>query len=579
MTDDLSDFEDEVLQQLEVIRKLKKQRQEQKTNLVNSDDEEDPRQIDDNHQQTSYFAEKSRKASRNERILKERILKQEKSKSSSDKDVSISSFASRLESHKHRLKVETQKQQSYEEDFLAKRVYSFDLGLNFKPIGEKVNEKDYYTGKYLSKRYVTKKLLESCLNDMKVMRVENVFADIVPPHYRPPDCPNFVVFGVVASKSEALTTSKGRKSKYMKVHISNFREQVTLSLFDKAFKKYWKLRLGDIVGILNPQIWPFKSKDDSGFTLFLKDDTDSILELGHARDFGYCKSIKRDGSRCKVPVDISKGDYCEYHMEMQFKRTAAQRVELGSSVQMFAPRNENGEKEVLLMGGGNKRTASSGSLIVDSLAPRSEEDYGFSSPEASRAFFDQAYTNPKYIPSIATDKVKKTRIQKEKELRKRLATFSGGENLMHRQLEDHKEKTFRNDVTRIAFSPGTMNKIGFDPTRRIYERGIDFDKKVSTKRTHKLLLTLKEEQAKSHKKLKPSKAFLRNKKKQWHANMKEFSHPLRKTHLVELSDSDGDDEEECEHKHEQAYQINTRKRFLALKRHPRTNELTNTVNH
>ncbi|VEU20239.1 DEKNAAC101199 [Brettanomyces naardenensis] len=567
---DLSDFEDEVLTQLEAIRQLKKERDRQRTNLVNSDDEEDPRQIASNGQQPAYFSNQSR-PSRNERMLQQRLKETretEELRAQKDSSGNKESFVSILKSHKERLKRELQKQHDLEEDLVANRVYSFDLGDKFKPTDITVNEKDFYTGKYLSKRYVPRKNLDTCVKDMKLMRVENVYADIVPPHYKPPSCANFVVFGIVAGKSEALTTSNGRKSKYMKVHLSNFRQQITLSLFDKAFEKYWKLRLGDIIGVLNPQIWPFKSKDSSGFTLFLKDDTSSIVEIGRARDFAYCKSIKRDGTRCKVPVDLSKGEYCDYHMEMQFKRTAAQRVELGGNVRMFAPTATNGQAEAVFMGSGkSKQHKGVTEIVVDSLTPnnRDQENFGFSSPEASKAFFDAGFTNPKFFAGIEAEKAERKRLKNEKDLRRRLAVVAGGENLRSQKIESSEERKKRNGATRIAFPPNTMNKIGFDPTRRIFEAGRDFDKKVSNSMTHQLLNSLKRESAKSTKILKPSKTFLREKKREWDATLDEFRRPRKKSkvngNVIELSGSEDEDVME-----EMGVDAEAGKRFLQRRR-------------
>lgn len=523
--DDLSDAEDEILQQLQAIRELKEAKRRQQTNLVNSDDEEDPRQINDVGQQPSYFHHRP-KSTHNEKLLRRKI-EEENAKKDSE------TFATKLSKSRNEVKEMSERQRQFERDILAERIYSFDLE-NHKPINETVNEKDPYSGKYLSKRYVPKKVVDKMLKNMKLMRVENVFAEISAPKYAAPHCANFIVVGVVTSKSDSLSTSSGRRSKYMKVHISNFRQQVTLSLFDAAFKRYWKLRVGDVIAILNPHVWPYKSKEESGFTLFLKEDTRSILEMGRARDFGYCKSIKKDGTRCTVPIDTSKSEYCEYHIERAFKKTASQRVELGSNVQMFAP-TRDGVREAIFLGS----KQGSGSLVVDSLAPHlsTRTENSFSSPEASKAFFDSGFTNPKFLPSIEADKHRIQRLKEEKKLRRKISKISGAENLGGQAVETKTERKRRTHVTREAFSPGAMTKIGFNPTRRLFEKNREYDKKVATDRTRDMLTSLKNQGKKSHKLLKPSKTEEALRKKQ---KRETFAKYQKAEHVIELSDSDSD---------------------------------------
>lgn len=494
-------------------------------------------------------------------MLKEKLKKREHSKT---KKSNILMIAEEMKNNKAKLRGEMKEEKEREKKFIAERIYSFDLGPNFKPSSITVNERDKYTGKYLSKRYIPRKKLERCIGNAKIMRIENALAEIVSPHYKPPPCANFIVFGIVSSKHEELSSSGGRKSKYMKVSLSNYRQQITLSLFDKAFEKYWKLRIGDIIGVLNPEIWSFKSRQSgSGFTFFLKEDTASIIEVGHARDFGYCKTIKRDGTRCKVPIDLSKGDYCEYHMEMEFSRSASKRVELGSNVRMFDPTNKSGERQVVFVGGGHQ--TSKDQLLVDNSAPKKHiKDPGFSSPEASKAFFNTNYSNPKNVITDSIDETKVQALKRERKLRRNLAKISGGESLRNERIESKKEKEKRSIITRSAFSPTTMNNIGFDPTRRIYEQSKGVGKNLTSKRTAQLLKLLKQKSNQSRKKLTAATSELKKRKRQREKIFKHYEHehtPKRKRHQDSSDENEDEEIEEIRHLHS-----NAAKRFMEMKR-------------
>lgn len=529
LVEKLCDLEDEVLAQLGVIRALKEKKQHEQTNLIDSDEEEDPRQINDGGQQTNYFLGRQTEASKNERTLRKKL---EGKKGIADKNTTFLSLAMNLKKKKAKVDNVLVKQRKVEQKLLSKRFYSFELGDHFSPLQQSVDEKDGYSGKRLSIRYIPNLLLRKCLKDCKLMRIENAFADITSPDYKPPICSNFVIFGIIAAKQNELTNSTGRKKKYMKVTLTNFRQQLTLSLFNDALKRYWKLRVGDVIGILNPQIWPYKSKAfGNGFTIFLKDNAQSIIEIGRCKDFGFCKTIKRDGSRCKVPIDISKSVYCEYHAELHFKKAAAQRVELGSNVQMFSPRNSHGEKQAMFMNLHSPKSgklANSYQLLIDHSAPKKkDQNPGFSTPEAFKAFFSEKYTNSSFYTDAERDKAREEAIRREKHLRRKLAKVTGGENLRNVKIESKEERTKRIQATRAAFSPSTMNQIGFDPTKRIYEFGKGSGDNISSKRTRNILKLLKRESSSTAKKLKPSDEYLEERKRKWNANMKELHKPKK----------------------------------------------------
>jgi minichromosome maintenance protein 10 len=51
-----------------------------------------------------------------------------------------------------------------------------------------------------------------------------------------------------------------------------------------------------------------------------------VLEIGRARDLGYCKTTKKDGKQCGSWVNAAKTDICEWHLNAEIQRTKASRM-------------------------------------------------------------------------------------------------------------------------------------------------------------------------------------------------------------------------------------------------------------
>ncbi|ODV82834.1 hypothetical protein CANARDRAFT_204426 [[Candida] arabinofermentans NRRL YB-2248] len=446
-----------------------------------------------------------------------------------------------------------------QEKLMASRVYTFDLGDDFKPLDETVDEKDFYSGKYLSKRYISKEVLEKAFQGMKLMRVEHVFAKITPPEFQAPQYSNYVVFGIIVTKSETKNTSDNR-SKFLKIQLSNFKQQVTVTILGTAFDKYWKLRVGDVVAILNPSVYVYQTEKGKGFTLSLKNSEGFILEIGRSKHFGKCKSIKKDGSVCDTPVDTSKTEYCDYHVEMHVNKTASKRLELSGSFRMFSP-TEDGTKQAMYM---NKKGSVSGGgggqLVTDDFAPKYDRkaEMGrlyFSNPDASRAFFDKDYSNPNIMQERKIRKEKTDRIAKERKLREKLINLTNSTVLKNNEYVESQElKETKQKITNVAFGAKIMNKIGFDPTRRMFEKPNNDE---GTIKSIALINELKKESLKKEMNLKASVEETLEKKRKWATNEKNLklyrqgdsitkkSKPKLKPKpkMVELSSSDDDDSE------------------------------------
>ena len=81
------------------------------------------------------------------------------------------------------------------------------------------------------------------------------------------------------------------------------------------------------------------SRGGSNLCLSLK-HAGQVLSIGRATDFGYCKSYRNEpGShgkvkgmvKCKNIVNVSKGDFCEYHVRSEYKKILLRRPEVNQS--------------------------------------------------------------------------------------------------------------------------------------------------------------------------------------------------------------------------------------------------------
>ncbi|KAJ5094037.1 hypothetical protein N7456_009898 [Penicillium angulare] len=212
-----------------------------------------------------------------------------------------------------------------------------------------------YSSLHLSNRILPHSFLSRTLADKTVLRIPDLLKKVKGPAFELPDDidGDYVVFGIVASKSEPKqtkqpdnTTAKStdayddgsnNTSRYMAITLTDLKWTIDLFLFDTAFSRYYKMTAGTLVAILNPTILPPpKHKlDTNRFSLALSSSDDKVLEIGKARDIGYCKSVKKDGKTCQSWLDARKTEFCEFHVDLQVRRTQGMRSGVNSDVGQF----------------------------------------------------------------------------------------------------------------------------------------------------------------------------------------------------------------------------------------------------
>ncbi|EAQ84970.1 hypothetical protein CHGG_08984 [Chaetomium globosum CBS 148.51] len=200
-----------------------------------------------------------------------------------------------------------------------------------------------YSGLHLSKRILPHNVLARAVSGKKSYLLKDLLRQVKAPDWSLPDDEiDIVVFAIVASKSEPRSHRPGPgndgksqqdRGKYMVLTLVDLQYEVELFLFNSGFQRFWKLTPGTVVAILNPGILPPPSgREATGkFGLVINSDEDIILEIGNARDVGYCKSIKKDGSPCQHWVNARRTEYCEFHTNEAVRKARSSRIELSTT--------------------------------------------------------------------------------------------------------------------------------------------------------------------------------------------------------------------------------------------------------
>lgn len=405
-------------------------------------------------------------------------------------------------------KKEKQKIQAHEE-MMSTRVHTFGNNptKEYKPIV--VDEMDEYSSIWLDKRYISMNLLKQTLQDIKILRLNKLFAKVRPPKFEEPQYSNWAVLGIISQKSEVKFTSSARPQKFIKLMLTNFKQQIEVFIFgDAGVKKYITLRVGDVIAILNPEILPWKPSSGrqtmiKSFNLKIAHGYNCILEIGKSRDLGYCPVWnKSTNSRCTNCIDISTEKCCEYHRETQMRSSNAKRLDLNGGFAMGAPtkvgaqptiyrevNNSNSRYKDNIMSGNtttsNKRKYSSSkngngsshklpsfnlmsrsagynNQNEDELKKKSLTAKHFSSSNAAKAFFDDEYHNPDMISNLDS---KRRKIQDNKRSNKLDKMLN---KMLHKDINLNEKSSTEigklKSTTETVLQSGIIQRLGFDPT-------------------------------------------------------------------------------------------------------------------
>lgn len=143
---------------------------------------------------------------------------------------------------------------------------------------------------------------------------------------------DWVIFGAIVYKAPPKTSAKGNT--YSIIKLSDLRgpgnpKTVSLFLFSSAFKNHGKDSLGTVLGILNPGVMD-NSRSHGDEACLSVDNSDRVMVLGTSKDFGFCKSKKKNGENCTSVVNLALCEYCVYHVKQEYQK-CSRRSDIQSS--------------------------------------------------------------------------------------------------------------------------------------------------------------------------------------------------------------------------------------------------------
>ena len=227
-----------------------------------------------------------------------------------------------------------------------------------------------FSALHLSKRLIPHNFLTRTLKSKQILLLPSLLRQVKSPDYALPssyDETDFVVFGILASKSSPLSHKDKNKStkntasetatslqeadssrennsgKYLALTLTDLTWSIDLYLFTTAYTQFRKLSPGTVIAVLNPSIMPPppSRKDTGQFSLTLSSSDDTILEVGNSRDLGFCKAVKKDGHVCSCWVDKRHTEFCEWHVDKGVERCRRGRMEVQGMSAPFGPGGKN----------------------------------------------------------------------------------------------------------------------------------------------------------------------------------------------------------------------------------------------
>lgn len=140
---------------------------------------------------------------------------------------------------------------------------------------------------------------------------------------------DWCISGVIVNKGPVQISNAG--SQYVIWRLSDLKGEiktVSLFLFKSAYKELWKTAQGMIIAVLNPSV--FSRKDNNGESSLSIDSAQRVMILGHSKDYGICKSKKKNGEPCTAIVNSSACEFCVYHVKQEYGKMSG-RSELQSA--------------------------------------------------------------------------------------------------------------------------------------------------------------------------------------------------------------------------------------------------------
>ncbi|KAJ6261383.1 DNA replication licensing factor mcm10 [Drechslerella dactyloides] len=351
----------------------------------------------------------------------------------------------------------------------TKAAETADLGAGF----------DSFSGMHLSRRIIPHTQLARHLNEKEIFPIPRLLKTVHSPDYDPPDVPgDWVVMAIVCSKSEPRDVAREGAGKYIVVQITDLKWEMELFFFGSAFQKYYRVGVGTVLAILNPNIMKPRNQDTGKFSLTLSDNNDTLLEVGVARDLGACKARKRDGKECGSWIDKRRTEFCDFHVEQTISKVRSGRMEVNSIGKLYSPpRKGQGlrPKRNFLRGG--RQEKEDGLLPVGPVPDLPQRLGGgggnvYSMSVSTARLIDHDISGDPSYQAEKDERMKRALARREKERDLAKSLLAGGNantgmDYLKANLDDTDGKKLALGGKQARPAPSASSSAPADPTRRL----------------------------------------------------------------------------------------------------------------
>lgn len=374
-------------------------------------------------------------------------------------------------------KKESDTQAREHHEMLSSRVHTFTSSKGSQTYQRvTTNEQEEYSDLWINQRYIPKRELRKILHEIKILRLSKLFAKVKPPKFSEPKYSNWAVMGIISSKGEIKFSAAEKPKKYIKFTLTDFQHSLDVFVFGKeGVERYYNLRVGDLIAILNPEILPWrpagKGNYIKSFNLRISHKFPCILEIGSSRDLGWCGIINKSQCKpCGTPINKSKEECCDYHREVQFRGINAKRIELNGSFALGAPtkidarpalyrEQQSGSKRKFKMLPNSSHRGS-----TNSNSETDRKGRYFSNNNAAKAFFDERFHNPDMLNNLDNKRRKILDSKKSNNLERELRKVFGKTDAIGLYEEDSGNYDKVRQTTEATLQSGLIQNLGFDPT-------------------------------------------------------------------------------------------------------------------
>ncbi|KAM4748915.1 protein MCM10 homolog [Rhinophrynus dorsalis] len=206
-----------------------------------------------------------------------------------------------------------------------------------KPVRPPVSQQvtvEKFSGLRLRNPRVSSTEMERKMNGRKLIRLFQLQNKIATEKLEDED---WVTFGVIVKKITPQSSNSGKTFSIWRLNdLKSLDKYVSLFLFGDVHKEHWKTDQGTVIGILNAN--PMKPKEGTEEVCLSVDNPQKILLMGDAMDLGTCKARKKNGDPCTQMVNLNDCEYCQYHVQAQYKKVSSKRADLQSSYSGHIPK-------------------------------------------------------------------------------------------------------------------------------------------------------------------------------------------------------------------------------------------------